>query len=104
MKSLFRFVIRTIFLIIFLLICFAGIDYYRMTKGNLPIFQIPTYNSKTRENVFHGTFYTAKRTVRANPDEPLEESSKIEYYFFQIPVQLKVEKKKIKNPYQEKYT
>ena len=104
MKSIFRLIIRIFFLVVFVLFCFAGVDYYRMTKGKLPVFQIATYNSKKREQTFHGTFYTAVRVVRANPDEALEESSNVSFYLFQFPIDIKVEKTKIKNDFQVKVT
>ena len=104
MKRLFRTIIRIFFLVVLFLFCFAGIDYYRMTKGKLPVFQISTYNSKKREQVFHGTFYTATRVVRANPDEALEESSNVHFYLFQFPIELKVEKAKVKNDFQVEVT
>ncbi len=99
MKKIFRIVIRVFFLVVLMIFCFTGIDYYRMTKGKLPVFQIATYNSKKREQVFHGTFYTATRIVRANPDEALTESSNVAFYLFQFPIDIKVEKTKVKNDF-----
>ena len=99
MKRLFKTIFRMIFLIIFILFAFAGIDYYRLTKGELPVFQISQFNSKTRIQTFIGTFYKATRKVRANPEEPLEESSKVEYYLFGFPIDLKVEKKSFKDDF-----
>jgi hypothetical protein len=93
MKGLFKAIFRLIFLVIFLLFAFAGIDYYRLTKGELPVFQVSQYNSKKRVQTFVGTFYKATRKVRANPEESLYESSKISYYLFGFPIDLKVEKK-----------
>ena len=93
MKGLFKAIFRLIFLVIFLLFAFAGIDYYRLTKGELPVFQVSQYNSKTRVQTFVGTFYKATRKVRANPEESLYESSMVSYYLFGFPIDLKVEKK-----------
>ena len=99
MKSLFKGIFRIIFLIIFALFAFAGIDYYRITKGDLPVFQVSQYNSKTRVQTFVGTFYKADRLVRANPEEPLQESSKVHYSLFGFPIDIKVEKKTVKDNY-----
>ena len=94
MKTFFGTVFRFIFLILFLLFAFAGIDYYRMTEGYLPVFSIPSYNSKTRVQTFKGTFYTADRTVRASVSESIGESSNFHYRLFQFPISIEVPKSK----------
>jgi len=98
-KVLFKTIFRIAFLIVFTLFLFAGVDYYRMTKGKLPVFQVSQYNSQTRKQNFIGTFYHASRIVRANPQEPLEESSKVKYFLFSIPIDLEVEKSVLKESY-----
>ena len=99
-KVLFKTIFKIVFLIVFVLLLFAGIDYLRMTKGKLPVFQISQYDSKTRKQTFIGTFYRASRIVRANPLEPLEESSKVKYSLFSVPINLEVEKSVLKEDYQ----
>ena len=84
MKKLLKGIFKLILFVFLLFACFTGIDYYRMNRGKLPVFQMSSYYSKTRTQTFHGPFYTASRVVRASPLEELNESSDISFHVFSL--------------------
>lgn len=57
----------------------AGADYVRMTTGNVPLFNISSYQSKERLQSYRGLFYQGSRRVTVSPDEPLVDSSEITF-------------------------
>ena len=57
----------------------AGADYARMTTGNVPLFNISSYQSKERIQSYRGLFYQGSRRVTVSPDEPLVDSSDITF-------------------------
>ena len=95
MKKIFRFILIVI-LCIFLIGMGTGfIDYYRMINGSLPIFNISSYNSQKRIQVFQGMLYKASRKVRASDKESFDDSSNYKFKLITfnlfIPEQKKVE-------------
>ena len=68
-------------LIIIILIGFvtAGLDYTRMTSGELPIFNINSYDETTNIQTYRGMFYVAERKVKASINEPLVDSSHMKF-------------------------
>ncbi len=76
--------LKVIIIIILIGLAMMGIDYYRVTKGELPIFNHQSYQSKERVQTFQGLFYVMKRKVRSSVNEPLSESSDIHFKAFFI--------------------
>ncbi len=73
-------VIRNLLIIVILFgIGTAGIDYVRMTTGNIPLFNISSYKSKERLQSYRGLFYQGSRKVTVSPEEPLVDSSEITF-------------------------
>ena len=72
--------VRNFLWIFFLFSCItAGIDYYRLTIGKIPIFCIKEYNERTKIESYRGFFYIAERTVKWDRREALNLSSNIKY-------------------------
>ena len=72
--------IRNLLIIVILFgICTAGIDYVRMTTGNVPLFNISSYKSKERIQSYRGLFYQGSRKYTVSPEEPLVDSSDITF-------------------------
>ncbi len=71
----------------------AGIDYLRMISGDVPIFNIRRYNSKTHIQTFRGLFYVAERKISASENESLVDSSemnfKVLFFDLNVPRQFK---------------
>ena len=68
--------------LISILVCgffMALIDYSRMNSGDVPIFNIRSYDSKTKIQTFRGLFYIAERKIWANENESLVDSSDMKY-------------------------
>ena len=59
----------------------AGIAYYQMYTGNVPVFNRTYYDSKHKIQVYQGILYRASRKVLISTREPLEESSDLKYRF-----------------------
>ena len=79
MKKIFK-SLFIIILSIFLIGMGTGfIDYLRMTSGKLPIFNISTYDSNRKRQVFQGLIYKASRKVRGSENESLNDSSKLKF-------------------------
>lgn len=57
----------------------AGIDYVRMNSGDVPIFNISSYDQTSSIETFRGLFYIAQRKVKASVNEPLVDSSDMQY-------------------------
>ena len=70
-----------IFLITIIIIGFltAGIDYLRMTSGDVPIFNLSSYAEKERIQTYRGLFYVAERKVTVSTAEPLVDSKDMKY-------------------------
>lgn len=72
--------IRNILIFIILFgICTAGIDYFRMNTGNVPLFNISSYKSKDRIQSYRGLFYQGSRKCTVSSEEPLVDSSNITF-------------------------
>lgn len=82
MRVIVRFLRNIIILVIVVGLATAGIDYLRMTSGNVPIFNISQFNSTTRVQSYRGIFYLAERKVRVSESESLVESSHIKFQLF----------------------
>ncbi len=82
MKTIKKFIkIVIVFVLVFGLLT-AGIDFFRMKKGLVPVFNRIEYNMRTKIQTYKGLFYTATRKVLISPMEPLEESSKLHFKLF----------------------
>ncbi|MBQ3298277.1 MAG: hypothetical protein IJG97_05765 [Bacilli bacterium] len=57
----------------------AGVDYVRMNSGDVPIFNISSYDQTSNMETFRGLFYIAQRKVKASVNEPLVDSSDMQY-------------------------
>ncbi len=57
----------------------AGVDYVRMNSGDVPIFNISSYDQTSNIETFRGLFYIAQRKVKASVNEPLVDSSDMQY-------------------------
>ena len=79
MKKVFK-LIFIIILCVFLIAIGTGvIDYFRMTHGKLPIFNVSSYDSIKKKQVFQGMLYRASRKVRASDNESLSDSSNYKF-------------------------
>lgn len=68
-----------LFIITFIGILTAVIDYCRLNVFEIPVFCLRTYSSKTKKESYRGLFYQASRITKVNNKEPLINSSNIEY-------------------------
>jgi hypothetical protein len=84
MKKILSYIKKIILIIIIIGLATLGIDYLRMTSGEVPIFNISSYNSKTKIQTFTGLFYKAQRKVAVSTSESLVDSSKIKFSVFTI--------------------
>ena len=57
----------------------AGVDYVRMNSGDVPIFNISSYDQTSNIETFRGLFYIAQRKIKASVNEPLVDSSDMQY-------------------------
>ena len=81
MKAIKRFIKTIIIMVILFGLISAGVDYYRMLHGMVPVFNRVEYNSRKKIQTYRGLFYTASRKVLTSTREPLEESSKLRFQF-----------------------
>ena len=88
MKKIFSFIRNMILFVILFGLVSAGIDYLKMSGGDIPIFNVKEFNSKTKIQTFKGLFYTAKRKIRASLNEPLTDSSRLKFklLFFDLKI------------------
>lgn len=78
--GLFLKAIKNVLIIIILLgFLTAGIDYVRMTSGEVPIFNINNYDETSNIQTYRGLFYVAQRKIKASTDEPLVDSTNMQY-------------------------
>ena len=94
MGTIFKFINKVIILVLIFGFVTAGIDYFRMKNGEIPIFNQSQYNLKTSKQTFTGLFYKAERNVLVSPNESLNDSSNIQYKLFVFPLNVSVQKKK----------
>jgi len=92
-------------LMIFLIVVLAGgittgIDYLRMTSGEVPIFNIQKYDEKSRVQTFRGIFYKATRKVTVSTTESLRDSSEIEFSFLIFQLNVPRQFKELKQEFQ----
>jgi hypothetical protein len=94
MKKFFK-TIRNIILIVILIGALtAGIDYLRMMSGEVPMFNISSYNERKRIQTYQGLFYQASRKISVSTNESLVDSSNMKflilnYYEIDVPRQFK---------------
>jgi len=81
-------------LFVFFAIVTAGVDYYRLTEGKIPVFCIKEYNKKTKVENYRGIFYIAERTVKENTKETLNLSSNIKYRILTFIIDIDLERPK----------
>jgi hypothetical protein len=80
--------LRNILIVVILFgVSTAAIDYYRMSDGKKPIFNISSYDKVKHNQKYRGLFYQASRNTKVNSDEDLDESSNIKFFVlsFQFP-------------------
>ena len=87
------------FLIIVIILGFltAGIDYLRMNSGEVPIFNISSYDNTSKIQKFRGLFYIGKRKVKASSFESLVDSTDISFkvLFFDLNVPRKYKEEEL---------
>ena len=72
--------IKKILLFIVLFGAFTAlIDYLRMNSGDVPIFNLKSYDEKTKIQTFRGLFYIGERKIKTSQSEPLVDSSEMEF-------------------------
>lgn len=84
MRIINRFILVNIVLVTLLGLITAGIDNYRMTHGENPIFNKTIYYPETRNQIYQGLFYKARRKIKVSTREPISESKKIKFYFLGV--------------------
>lgn len=72
-------IVKILVVLIIIAIGTCGVDYLRMSSGQLPIFCVAEYNSSKRVQTFQGILYKAERHVRASSNEALVESNNIKF-------------------------
>lgn len=92
-------------LMIFLIVVLAGglttgIDYLRMTSGEVPIFNVQSYDAKSRVQTFRGLFYKASRKVTVSTTESLRDSSEMEFSFLIFNLNVPRQFKELKQEFQ----
>ena len=87
------------FLIIVIILGFltAGIDYLRMNSGEVPIFNISSYDNTSKIQKFRGLFYIGQRRVKASSFESLVDSTDISFkvLFFDLNVPRKYKEEEL---------
>ena len=76
-----KLILKIVLLVILLGVITAGIDFYRLKNGEIPIFNISSMDDKTNIQTFRGLFYIGERKVRSSGVEPLIDSKNIKYRF-----------------------
>lgn len=93
MKAIGKLIRNVILLVILFGFGTAGIDYYRMTKGFVPIFNRSYYYSQGRIQEYRGLFYKAERHITSSTRESLEDSKDIQFQLFQLKYKIPSTKK-----------
>lgn len=57
----------------------TGIDYLRITSGDIPIFNYSSYNEDNRIQTYYGLLYKAQRKITISEEEPLINSNNIKF-------------------------
>lgn len=96
MKRIFKFIFIVILSILLIGMITGFIDYFRMTSGSLPIFNISSYDSAKKKQVFQGMFYKASRKVTGTDKEGLSDSTKLKFKFIIFDMSVS-EQKKVEN-------
>ena len=96
MKKIFKSLFIVILSILLIGMITGFIDYFRMTNGKVPIFNISSYDSSHKKQFYQGMLYTASRKVRGSDKEDLSDSTNLKFKLFYsvnlfIPEQKKVE-------------
>lgn len=68
----------------------AILDYYRISNGKKPIYNIKHYIKEKRIEENIGLFYKLKRTINTNTKEPIYYSSNIEFQYLFIIKDIKI--------------
>lgn len=79
-KRFFKRIFKIIITILLIGIITGGLDYLRMTSGDIPIFNVNSYDSQKRIQTYNGMLYKATRKVRASINEPLVDSNSMKFY------------------------
>lgn len=87
------------FLVLIIILGFltAGIDYLRMNSGEVPIFNMSSYNQTSKIQKYRGLFYIGEREVKASSNEPLVDSDNISFkiLFFDLNVPRRFKEKEL---------
>lgn len=88
-------------LIIFAIFGFltAMIDYLRMKSGEVPVINISKYNDKSRIQTYRGIFYKAERKVTVSVNEPLTDSSNMNFSILIFKLDVPRQFKELKSVY-----
>ena len=76
---LIKFSIRIIFLLCFLCLIMAGVDFLQVRNGDFPTFTYASHMKKRNIQEFTGVFHRVYRTIHASPRESFKDSSQIEF-------------------------
>ena len=82
MKSILKFIRNIIIVAVLVVGLTTALDYFRISSGQLPIFNISTYDEGKKIQVFRGFIYQAKRKVTGSPSESLVDSKNISFKIF----------------------
>jgi len=77
----------------------AFFDIFQMTRGELPVFNIERFNSKTNIQTFRGLFYSATRKITTSKLEPLNESSNVKLTILFLNINIKKNHHQRQNQY-----
>lgn len=80
-NSIFTIIIKALIIFVVIGIISAGIDFFKMKSGNIPIFNIKKYDNINKKQTFRGIFYKASRKISTSENESLVDSSEIEFAF-----------------------
>ena len=99
-KEIFKTIYKVALLLVIVGALTTGIDYTRISSGELPLFSVHFYKVSTKKQTFQGVFYKATRKVRNDPNEPLIESSNIKFKLLnKYPVDIPTEYKNVSIDY-----
>ena len=83
-KAIFGFIFKLLLFAIIFGFLTAGIDYLRMKNGDVPIFNVSSYDSRQKIQTYRGIFYVANRKVWSDSSESLTNSSNLTFQLFQF--------------------
>lgn len=98
-SNFFTTIIKVLIIFVLFGVLSAGIDYYRMKSGNVPIFNLKKYEKSTRIQTFRGIFYKAERKITTSEEESLVDSSNMKFSILIFNLNVPKKFKDIEMPY-----